>query len=400
MSRPGDWGDPSPSDLDDVAPSNPTSGFQERDYTVNFDDKSKDVSGQLPRRATPNLQQPNVEKDKRLNFVGIILSEGDGKGVYNVLRQDGFTGIGLLHGDDQRYAKYRPGDHVDMSASQIPNQWLIAGHPRNTEYSSIDVYNGEVVGPTNTIKDIEFNMIDTLTGDDLVLDDGEVKILRDAGGLYEIHYTVILAMSTPEDLTSKDATVKVGHNCDSDITESVSKIVFDRKVGFRAKTDSEGCSTLITLQAGETDYLLQQPSGGGKVVWTNEPWVNSALRVGTGVPQGWVKIVCTAAGELWLGHGLKNQKLLFPDNDPEAVSHLYVSGLSADKKAVKLKWAPTPGCGKIEFTDYYGVKKTWIVERGMIMSGPDINKCAEYDPVVINEPKRKIWECDNDPLPG
>jgi hypothetical protein len=388
MARPLDWGDPKPSDLDDSAPINPTAGFEEIDYEVGAVNRGSGVRPKNPRKDTPDLQQAFVKSVKRTNFAGLITEVDSTKRFYSVLRQDGFLGPAETMSDDRYYQAHEVGDVVSVSQSEAPDTYYFSGQSKPLEYSSISAYSTQPYGPFNTEMELFFGETTEVTGIDLELGGGYIRVLRDLYGLYEIHYSAIFQCTDP-DQSHTDSAIEVVNECpeqSNSLGILSNRINFDRGVGLLVAQDGE-CATDVTIKVGETDYAPYSPAGGGIIKWSNEPRIASAIKVGTMVGQGWVKIECNGAGKLWLGHGSQELKLLFPSNAPSLASHLYASGIYGT--AVKLKWTETPGCGTM--TEYGG--KAWVVKNGLVISGPGIEPCTENEQFLPAEPERKDWEC-------
>jgi hypothetical protein len=402
--RPLDWGDPYPSDIGDVPPGNPTDGFIERDYRI----RQRSVRG-IPARpdasASPDMRTERERPEPRPVFMGIVVRREE-RNTYTVLRQDGRRMLGYTRGDSDEYDALSPGETVSMIADQRPGIWLIEGSERRKEMASLRLANAsDIETEMETIIPLVALINETGADDEGInpvvrMGGGGVRVLKEFNGQYEISVSVNVEYIDPEaDLVGNQirfraACIAEPTGTPADLTAGV--FTFDRSVGFSLGWDAGNCDAKLTMRISETDYMMYSPSGGGRVVWTNNPKIAGCLEVGTNAAIGWLKLVAGTGGSYtWLGNGNGRLKIRFPDRAGENHSHFYVSGVEGD--AVKLKFTKPGGTGKICMYDDYGSLKEWVVDKGIIISGPCIESAPSTgDPVVANDTPRQDWECSAD----
>lgn len=398
--RPRDYGDSNPSDIGDVPPLRRASGFTEADYQIenaaNANRGFRMRYGLKANRATDTQQQANPVRD---GFNAIIVKRISNN-KYKVLRQDGRTLEAQTYEDESKYDGLREGDLCVLQRGSGPNVWYIQCNTKNKQLSAWTVTNSDVINKDET-GNIDLNLVVADIGK-FVEDDGVGLIVTDGPNLavYHVSWSVnaeCVNPTDPDDDPDSRTSIWVDASCQPEPgkqsgTVPAKAISFRRNVGFLMGWESTQEEAIITLNVGETDYVPQSPAGGGDVVWTNEPQISGAIKVGTQEPQGWVKIVSNGGGEVWLGHGSQTAKIKFPNNNPSESSHLVIGGKSGD--CVQLKWTKQPGRGDmIVNCSYCDLDLKWKVEDGLIISGPGISPQSPSEAAVCTPNQRKTWNC-------
>lgn len=412
-----DYGDPYPSDIGDVAPINPTTGFAETNYKLNSQGIVQGAQPKMRRSPTqenPDLGHRDIQKPGRIVFTGIIVSKTPNRNAWIILRQDGKRGIAYIRGADGVYDNLRPGEHVSMCQGPLgSNQWLITGSPRRDELATISIYNSEEQGPSNTLIRVALDEIEKQTGEVGIFTKlaGGIKVNKHEWGLYEIHWKVTVVCVNPDEadvLTVARECLPLTGGPKTEV--GADRIVVDRRAGLDLYSRVDGDenestrNAIITIQVPPPYYSVQTPADvfenpaantQDPPLWTNGVILGHSIEVGRQVPQGWVKIVSNGGGYAWLGHGNAKIKMRLPDTFPFVGSHLVVSGESGE--CVQTKWTNPGGNGYITIYCCYDdtLIGRWKVEDGLIISGPGIIPTSSQDgvPVTCNHVPRKIWSC-------
>lgn len=408
MPNPKDYGDPYPSDIGDVPPINPTTGFSETNFKLN----TASITGKSakmrrsPTQENPDLGHRDIQKPPRTTYTGIIVAKTPDRNAWVVLRQDGKRIVAYIRAADGVYDNLRPGEHVTLGVGQLgKNQWLITGSPRRDELSTITVYNTEEQGPSNTLIRVNLDAIEKQTGETTIFNQvaGGVEVNKREWGLFEIHWKVTTVCVNPDDFK---APVRVEAKCDlSEPTKysliTSESIIFNRDSGFNLSrfVEDDGTIKAMISMAVRSPYMMPfSDEGDGNITWTNAPIVGHSIEAGRKVPQGWVKITSNGGGYIWLGHGNAKLKMRFPDTFPFTGSHLVVSGESGE--CVQTKWSNPGGNGYITIYCCYDGELIgrWKVEDGLIVSGPGIIPTSSQDgvPVTCNVVPSQIWSCTSD----
>lgn len=417
MARPGDYGDPRPSDIGDVAPPNPVAGFGQTNF--NLGGLGGAVRGgnapgmrDVPGKANPDLEIPKPGEESRIVFTGVLVRPAPGRNAWYVLRQDGKLGVAYARSDDGIYEGLTRGEHVVMVQGQLgKNQWLITGSHRNFELSSLSLTNSESHGPSDNQIRINFDEVINRSGDDanLVQFREGVRVTQHKYGLYQIDWQVTVICVNPDEAESK---IRIEKEClptdtIAPVGVTADTLVVDRRVGFELYRrpdildDGPNLKGIVSLQIPPPFMMAQSAANinldpnvwtDDPVTWTDAPILGHSLTVGLRVPQGWIKIYDNANNYLWLGNGYTRQRIRFPDDLPYVGSHLVVAGQSGE--CVQLKWSPTGGTGTITAYDCYCNPLVWFVEDGLIVSGPGIGIPINQQVDCSNYPF-KVWDCEN-----
>jgi hypothetical protein len=393
MAAPRDYGDRLPSDLDDVAPGDPTAGFAEVDYDSQSI-KPKGFKARGPRSANPNLGVEEKKFPPRYAYTGLIVKQVK-RDVYKVIRQDGLYGTAYTRDDDGVYDAYAAGAYVTMIAGPIKDQWLIVGAPKNLVQSFMLCTNSERIGPVNNQTRIVFDTLVSQRGEAIRLNPGgrTFAARHDTIGMYRVSLKAIVRCIKSK---KAGATFKANSDCSSafangdeaTVNDEFDRFKVDRNVGLQVQKD--GCSAVVGFQVPESEYVFQTNTGGGSPIWTDSLVVANYVEAGSKVPQGWLKARCSGAPFLWLGHGDAGLKLRFPNNAPSVGRHLVAQAVNGE--CVQLKWSAIGGNGYIR-AYYDGDIREWVIEDGLVISGPDITPPAANSQVFCNSTTRKIWTC-------
>lgn len=380
-ATPKDYGDPKPSDLDDVPPINRGDLLEEHSYRVSQIGKGKDVKPRLPAQVNPDTGQQLQKLPRRTSHMAVIVRR-EAFNRFLVLRQDGRRGIATTRGDDQQYDGLSVGEYVSIEAAEIPDTYYITGCTRNKELDSLVLYNGIEIGPTNTQRQIFFDTVELKTGSRIETFAGGFRVLKDRFALYEISYSVTVEAEQQSIETSGE--VVVSNNCppiqthELERPRSFNEISFERESGFRVdETSQERCKAFVSLNVPREDYL-PRTSIFNSVEWTDHPYVANSMTVGTQVPQGWLHLTNINNRTVSLAAGNRTNQIMFPNNIPVVGSHLFISGLLGE--AIQLRWTKSGGgTGRIQAYDCYGACATWIVQDGLVVSGPGITPAVQLE---------------------
>lgn len=399
--RPRDYGDPRPSDLDDTPPSNPASNYSEIDYTIDKSGGGRKTKPRANATLYPDQKVPEAVRPARDTFAGLLISQTTDRGVYptqyTCLRQDGKYGIAKVFGaEDSPYTEHRAGDQVALISSQIPDEWLIVSAPRSVLQPNLEVKLSsltEVV--TNTSITIPFN--ETVTD----IGNGQSEIILAANGAvivgtreeahYDIEYQITVVFLDPNSSTV-GSTIKAGLNCTASSGTDVdtvfaNQLLMSKLSGFKLRKNGN-CSAEYYLNGNSTDYLLHQPAGGGPAKWTGDVGVAGSIKVGTKLTQGWVKI----GGKVWFGNGDADVHYRFPNEVPKFGDFLVVTAVNGP--CVQLSHF-RGGNGTIRAYDCYNQCQSWVVKKGLIISGPGITTPLESSggQVVCDDKLAGTYQC-------
>lgn len=401
-ANPEDYGDPKPSDLDDVPPQNRGDLLEEHAYRIRKQ-LSKIIKPKQPALVNPDTQQQVEKVDVRTSWMALLL-ERIRPGEYRVLRQDGFRGIAYTHGDDTRYDSLQIGEYVSLEQGTIPGTYYITGDARHNELSTLVLYNTEIIGPTNTSKKITVDAVDLETGDSLVAFDGGFRVLQQQFALYEISYSFSVEQTDNYELDGMGS-IAIGNNC-----EEVAQTYLESPrlfTGFRAVQNSglkirhsvdDRCNAYLVLDVPKDNYL-PTTSLIGDTAWSDVGHIGNSFKVGMDVPRGWLHIG-RAFSKVSLAAGNKELKMIFPNNNPVNGSHLAVEGTHADTygMCVQTKWTRAGGTGVIQAYNCYSQCVQWIVENGLIISGPGIvGPTGNGVYVDCTETPESFYECNSTP---
>lgn len=424
--RPQDYGDPFPSDIGDIPPASPVSGFGETNFRLSDTNRVTARAGkmrELPGQAEPDLGVRKDEKPPRITYTGLVIKQGFAPGEWEVLRQDGKRGIAYIRASDGVYDQLRPGEHVTMCLGQLgKNQWLITGAPRRNELSTIEITNSLEQGPSNTL--IRINM-DELVSETSMADGfsqlgGGFRADKAKVGLYAIHWSVTAVCVNPDPFTTS---VVAEGKCEqlSELTTKRDKVVgestiYNRDSGlFLSRyVEADGAVKAMVSLKVRTPYLM--PTSGVPsdpdvsddvnegVTWTDSPILGGNLTVGKTAPQGWLKITNVAGSYLWLGHGNTKSKIRFPNSQAVVGSHLVVSGTHEDayEQCVQLKWSSRGLTGVFTVYDCDCLPTYLSVRDGLIVGvtgsrlHDTLSNIATNVPVNCQDNTPRIWSCVDD----
>lgn len=399
--NPNDYGDPKPSDLDDVAPVNRGDLLEEHAYRITRPIGKRIVKPRDDVKVDPETEVQLQKLPARTSFMALIL-ERLGVGEYRVLRQDGKRGIAYTHGDDTRYDALSIGEYVSLENGTIPNTYYITGDARHNELPTLTLYNSQDIGPTDTNKKINLDSIELQTGESLLAIDGGFLVFQDTYALYEINYSFTLEQQDIQG--SVDGTsLSIGTVCpmpflpEAKNTRDYNQIKLDRDSGFYVKESKDAvCTAFVSLAIPRNNYIPQSNFvlGVQSVSWSDGPTIGNKLTIGADVPKGWLKIQNSGESYVQLSHGKQKLKFSFPNNVPVAGSHLFASGVSGE--CVQSRWTRAGGTGMIQAYNCYNECSTWIVADGLIISGPGISAATGTELPNCQETPTSYYECDDD----
>jgi hypothetical protein len=390
--RPLDFGDQNPSDIGDVAPTNPVLGITESNSF------GGDIWSRRKPRSQPNQQfapDPKIEEKflpRRNSFDAIVLSRVTPKNgthpvKYKVLRQDGRVlqaNAGMKEGF---YCDYRNGDTVTVHETQIPDVYSIIGEPRGKTMQLIEAV---WLGPSlmNLAAYVPFDTTITYSGDELILSTPYIVIGGETeSAMYEINFKLNIDSNNTVDEADE---IYLYNSCyESSLPDMTQKkikgIAFDKGSGFKIKDGD--CLGGVWLSGGSTDFMPFQPSGGGPIRWTGDPRLAGSLKIGTFIPQGWIKIHSSGDPCVWLGHGDSRHMYRFPSNGPVIHSYLRVCGISevTDGIAIQLEHSATGASGIVNYKDCLGYCRSFTVDKGIITGGYQLQTVSQSPPVNFSD---------------
>ena len=169
---------------------------------------------------------------------------------------------------------------------------------------------------------------------------------------------------------------------------------FDAEVGFGVyeSTDPGGNAIgIITLQCGETDYMLCHKGGGfaNKPHWTPNPRLAGSLTVGTNSPQGWIKINSLDGGEVWHGPGKATLHYKWPNAAPKAKQYLGIEAVSGS--CIQLEHVGPGVTGVVKFYDCSNVCQSLTVTNGLITAGPGLTAPTGTGTVTCDDNQLDDW---------
>ena len=398
-ANPEDYGDSKPSDLDDVPPQNRGGLLEEHAYRINKRIESKLVKPRQPALVNPDLQQQVEKLDVRTSFMAVILSRTR-KGEYVVLRQDGKRGTAFTRGDDAIYDALSPGEYVSLENGTIPDTYYITGDARHLELDTLVLYNTEIIGPTNTSKKITVDAVELETGGTLEAFNGGFRVLQDTFALYEISYSFSVEQTDNYEADGL-ASITIGNDCGSDSVYLEAPRPF---TGFRADQNSglkvrhsvdDRCNAYLAIDVQKDNYV-PTTTLLGDTVWSDVGHIGNSLKVGMDVPRGWLHIG-RAFSKVSLAAGNKELKVIFPNNSPVNGSHLFAEGIGTHPfgECVQLRWTKAGGNGVIQAYNCYSQCVQWVVENGLIISGPGITSPSGSGVYVdCTETPESIYDCE------
>lgn len=409
-ARPLDYGDQNPSDIGDTPPVSRAQGFSEADYQVSSSlrQRSTRARPRYPLRANPNAKEAKKEDITPQDAFTVLLIKDLGNRQWRCLRHDGKIQVAQVVGVDGVYDELKVGEYATMTRGPDASKWLLSGDNRHNELSVMQVTNnGDISFSKGDTKKVEMNEVITTTGSDTESSDGGIKVKKTDKALYRIAIKITAKCQNPDPINDDDDPAAVSHlrvraacfggniTTEHKLTEKPKVMNFKRNVGFVMEYEPISKESRISINVPETEFIPQTPAGGADIVWTDTPKIANSIEVGTKQGQGWVKIVCQADAHLWLGHGDIPLKLRFPNKAPSFGSHLMISGMGG-AGCTQLKWSKGGGRGEIKiYCSYCDLDKTWKVEDGLVISGPDISAPSPSDgePAICNSVDRRVWTC-------
>lgn len=396
--RPLDHGDEHPSDIGDVAPVSPVAGFSE----------GPDLSGGIWSRRKPRTRinqefVPDGKKGekflpRRLSFDGIIVSRttplrGGRPIIYKVLRQDGRVVNAQAFGKEGFYSDYRVGDSITIQETQKPDVYSVVGEPKSKQLNSIEVSMSDFK-VVNIFTFCEFDTVEEQTNTDFDVQIGGVVLnSEEKSVLCYIDFSVSIELMAPVKNGANADQIYSYMDCYDGEKEEVEELTeikaqgYDKQSGF--KLSKWDCSTLLWLSGGNSHFMPYQPEGGGPIKWSGDPRLAGSLILGTKVPQGWLRIHTNGDSLVWLGNGDSRHAYRFPNNPPVMDSYLRVAGISNFGEfgaAIQLEHSEQGASGEVNYTDCLGYCKSFVVRKGIIISGDGLEVTTQVPPVnFVNE---------------
>lgn len=405
-ARPADYGNQFPSDVGDVPPQDPTTGFTERDY--------RPQRATAPRKTpetpsgSPDLRKERPRPEPRYAWVGTIVKRVDNDS-FIILRQDGKRFQCYTRGNEDIYDELRIGDLVGLIPDQKPGFWLIVGGVRRKEMVSLTAINTFPVGPTDIPTLIGIDSFFSQTGQDAVgnnlniaLSDGGIQVYPEVSGQYEVSFSVTVEFLDP----TEQSKLTVETKCFVFSTEAApanakpKTLAFDRTVGFKHVWDAVLCKSIITLNIAESDMMMDAPTGGNRARWSYNPRVGGDLTVGTKSAQGWLKITSNGPGSLWLGHGNLSSRIRFPNQTASWHKHLYVEALGGPGlgggETVQLGWTLAGYTGPVYYSDCYDTCQILVFDKGILITNTALAGAPIPSTIsLFQDSKQKDWMCVN-----
>lgn len=399
--NPSDYGDPKPSDLDDVPPINRGDLLEEHAYRVSQAGKGETVRPRFPATVNPDAEVEPKKLPPRHSYTAVILERLQ-RGQYRVFRQDGFVGIAYARGDDTQYDALQVGEYVVLEKSNLPDIYYIIGSQRLNELSTLCLYNTQEIGPTNTERQIFLDAIDLKTGSEIDHFAGGFMALKDQWALYEINYSFSIEQ-TDDTNNNNVSSISVGEECNIernlvplDNPRVFTGLRFDNRSGIRVRQSADdSCNAIVRLEV-HAEGMMPQSNVDGTVRWTEGPELGHKLTVGT-EGNGWI-FIRNAPGELGITSGYRKLRTVYPNNAAFKGAFLRVKSYEPHPdglECVQFEWVKTGGTGVIQAYNCYNQCVQWIVENGLIISGPGITaQVPTVGAVECTVRNSKTYDCE------
>lgn len=312
--RPQDYGDQNPSDSGDQAPVSPTDGFTELDYDIK-QRESKGYPVEMGRDLVPEAGIENPEPHKADGWAGLvteILNEKDAwPRLFRVILRTGklitAKAYSMLNSEVLKI-----GDDVTVMVDNTTEEYIISSGHRQREGQILDA---ETQWPRQSAEEqiVWFDQTNTkIPIDDAFTDgehekiklepDGKITVRPDGSAVYEINFSICVAVVKNEDLPGK---IYLAQECfnSTDYWGSYfaetkySKLAFNTYNGFKL-SGADGCGALVSMGSNIADSVLNQQGTengfGSSVVypakWTDGPKFGGSTQISSTTSGGWLKI--------------------------------------------------------------------------------------------------------------